>query len=84
MDVTERKHAEENLRQSEAYLVEAQKLTHTGSWVWSSSQRRYIYPRNGIAYTASIRRMACRLGTNGWSAYIRMIEPGGKEQSIKQ
>jgi len=34
MDVTERKRAEGALRQSEAYLAEAQKLTHTGSWVW--------------------------------------------------
>jgi PAS domain S-box-containing protein len=34
MDVTERKRAEGKLRQSEAYLAEAQKLTHTGSWVW--------------------------------------------------
>src|ERR1700726_2331527 len=34
-DITQRKHAEEALRRSEAYLVEAQKLTHTGSWVWN-------------------------------------------------
>ncbi len=34
MDVTERKHAEDKLKQSEAYLAEAQKLAHTGSWVW--------------------------------------------------
>ncbi len=32
MDVTERKRGEEKLRQSEAYLAEAQKLSHTGSW----------------------------------------------------
>ncbi len=31
-DVTERKRAEEALRRSEAYLAEAQRLTHTGSW----------------------------------------------------
>jgi signal transduction histidine kinase len=31
-DVTERKKAEEALRRSEAYLAEAQRLTHTGSW----------------------------------------------------
>ncbi len=31
-DVTERKCAEEALRRSEAYLAEAQRLTHTGSW----------------------------------------------------
>jgi PAS domain S-box-containing protein len=39
MDVTERKRADEKLRQSEAYLAEAQKLTHTGSWVWDVAKR---------------------------------------------
>ncbi len=34
-DITQRKHAEEALQRSEAYLVEAQKLTHTGNWVWN-------------------------------------------------
>jgi PAS domain S-box-containing protein len=34
-DITERKRAEQALRRSEAYLAEAQKLTHTGSWVWN-------------------------------------------------
>jgi PAS domain S-box-containing protein len=32
MDVTEHKRIEQTLRQSEAYLAEAQRLTHTGSW----------------------------------------------------
>src|SRR6266403_2092983 len=31
-DITERKKAERELRRSEGYLAEAQKLTHTGSW----------------------------------------------------
>jgi PAS domain S-box-containing protein len=34
MDVTERKQAEAALRQSESYLAEAQRLSHTGSWAW--------------------------------------------------
>jgi PAS domain S-box-containing protein len=34
-DIAQRKHAEEALQRSEAYLAEAQKLTHTGSWVWN-------------------------------------------------
>jgi PAS domain S-box-containing protein len=35
MDVTERKRAEEALRRGEAYLAEAQRLTHTGSWTYN-------------------------------------------------
>ena len=35
MDVTAAKQAEETLRQSEAYLAEAQRLSHTGSWAWN-------------------------------------------------
>jgi formate hydrogenlyase transcriptional activator len=35
IDITERKRAEEELRRSEAYLAEAQKLSQTGSWAWS-------------------------------------------------
>jgi PAS domain S-box-containing protein len=35
MDVTAAKQAEEKLRRSEAYLAEAQKLSHTGSFGWS-------------------------------------------------
>jgi len=34
-DNTERKAAEDALRSSEAYLAEAQRLSHTGSWAWS-------------------------------------------------
>jgi PAS domain S-box-containing protein len=35
IDITERKRAEEELRRSEAYLAEAQRLSQTGSWAWS-------------------------------------------------
>jgi PAS domain S-box-containing protein len=35
IDVTERKRAEQTLRQSEAYLAEAQRLSQTGSWAWN-------------------------------------------------
>jgi PAS domain S-box-containing protein len=34
-DITERKQAERQLRQSQAYLAEAQRLSHTGSFGWS-------------------------------------------------
>jgi len=35
IDITEHKTAEKALRSSEAYLAEAQRLSHTGSWAWS-------------------------------------------------
>ena len=38
-DVTNRKRAEEALRRSEAYLAEAQRLAHTGSWAWNVRTR---------------------------------------------
>ena len=34
-DVTSMKQAEEELRTSEAYLAEAQRLSQTGSWAWN-------------------------------------------------
>jgi len=43
VDVTERKRAEEALRQSEAYLAEAERLSHTGSWAFDLSSNKYVY-----------------------------------------
>jgi PAS domain S-box-containing protein len=37
-DITDQRRAEESVRESEAYLAEAQKLSHTGSWAWSPEQ----------------------------------------------
>jgi PAS domain S-box-containing protein len=39
----ERKLTHEQLRRSEAYLAEAQKLTHTGSWVWEVAGQRALH-----------------------------------------
>jgi PAS domain S-box-containing protein len=37
MDVTERKRTEEALRQTEYYLAEGERLTHTGSYAWNAA-----------------------------------------------
>ena len=50
LDLTERKQAEENLRRSsealrrsEAYLEEAERLSHTGTWVFNAASMTYVY-----------------------------------------
>ncbi|MCU1292795.1 MAG: hypothetical protein JWP08_1645, partial [Bryobacterales bacterium] len=40
---SERKQAESALRKSESYLAEAQKLSHTGSWVWDVNSQETVY-----------------------------------------
>jgi PAS domain S-box-containing protein len=42
-DITERKAAEESLQQSQAYLTESQRLSHTGSWALDVTSNRYLY-----------------------------------------
>jgi PAS domain S-box-containing protein len=42
-DVTERRRAEDALRRSEAYLSEAQRLSHTGSWAWDAVRRENLH-----------------------------------------
>ena len=42
-DITERRRAEKELRRSEAYLAEAQRLSHIGSWVWSAVKQEFVY-----------------------------------------
>ena len=43
MDITERKVAEEATQRSEAYLAEAQKLSHTGSFGWKPDTGEIIW-----------------------------------------
>jgi len=42
-DIDDRKRAEEALQQTQFYLREAQKLTHTGSWVFNPADRTWAH-----------------------------------------
>src|ERR1700682_857411 len=43
IDIEERRRAEDALRHSEAYLSEAQRLSHTGSWAWNVGTKRIFW-----------------------------------------
>jgi PAS domain S-box-containing protein len=36
-DISERKRAEQDLRRSQEYLTEGQRISHTGSWAWNTA-----------------------------------------------
>ncbi len=42
-DITERRRAEEELRRSNAYLAEAQRLSLTGSFIWNVTEDRHYW-----------------------------------------
>jgi PAS domain S-box-containing protein len=43
IDLTERKRAEEAVRRGEAWLAQAQRLSHIGTWVMNGTTRRFLY-----------------------------------------
>jgi PAS domain S-box-containing protein len=47
-DVTAAKETERKLRRSEAYLAEAQRLSHTSSWAWDVRLRGFVYRSAGM------------------------------------
>jgi PAS domain S-box-containing protein len=42
-DIEDRKQTENALRQSEAYLAEAQRLSHTSSWAWDVRLQEFVF-----------------------------------------
>src|SRR5258707_56838 len=43
IDIDEGKKAEDALRRDEAWLAQAQRLSHTGNWVYDATTMRYLY-----------------------------------------
>src|SRR6266404_4648973 len=43
VDVTERKRAEDTLRRAQAWPAQAQRLSHTGTWVLDGTTMRFLY-----------------------------------------
>ncbi|TMJ67383.1 MAG: PAS domain S-box protein, partial [Alphaproteobacteria bacterium] len=71
-DITERKHAEEVLRRSEAYLSEAQRLSHTGSWASDPAIRKHTYWSEEIFRITGFDPAA---GPPGFEEFERCVHP---------
>jgi len=75
VDVTERKLAEETLRASEAYLAEAQRLSHTGSWAWNVATKRIFWSVETFKFFASIQMPQRQPPKSFYRECIPMIGP---------
>lgn len=82
IDIAERKRAEDELRQREWQLSEAQRLAHLGSWVWRTGEDR-------ATWTDELYRM---LGLNPWDVepmaetYLQFVHPDDRaamEQAVR-
>jgi C4-dicarboxylate-specific signal transduction histidine kinase len=72
LEIAERKRAEEKLRQSEANLAEAQKLTRTGSWVWEVAGRCASHVSEEWY---RIYRVDPKEGMPAWVNYMELVHP---------
>jgi PAS domain S-box-containing protein len=76
MDITDRKRAQEALQRSEAYLAEAQKLTHTGSWAWRVSDR------SGVHFSGELYRIYGGNPAEGanWEKRVERVHPDDRDK----
>jgi PAS domain S-box-containing protein len=76
MDVTEHKRAGEALRSSEAYLMEAQRLTHTGSCAIDGTSREILY------WSEEMFRLFGfdpQQGVPKWDQWVQRIHPEDRD-----
>jgi formate hydrogenlyase transcriptional activator len=71
-DITESRRAEEALRRSEGYLAEAQRLTHTGSWVWEVERRDAVHLSEEWYRTYGFDPAE---GMPGWEKRLQRVHP---------
>ncbi|MHB8067324.1 MAG: PAS domain-containing protein [Desulfobaccales bacterium] len=78
-DITERKQAEESLRQSEARLAEAQRIVHLGSWEWDVANNEAIWSDEMFR----ILNMPVQERGLNYKEFFEQIHPEDREKTRK-
>jgi PAS domain S-box-containing protein len=88
-DISERKRNELELRRSEAYLAEAERMSHIGSWVWNPTNRTNTYwsgemyrihhrdPRHG---PLSLEEKRALRQPEDWENFMKALERSIREK----
>lgn len=79
-EISRRKRFEEELRRSEAYLAEAQRLSHTGSWAFNVATRQMIHSSEEHHRMFGFEP---EKGMPVWEDWIRRIHPEDRERAIE-
>jgi NO-binding membrane sensor protein with MHYT domain/signal transduction histidine kinase len=77
-EISRRKRTEEDLRRSEAYLAEAQRLSHTGSWAFNVATRRFTHSSEEHYRLFGFDP---REGVPGWEDWLRRLHPEDRERT---
>ncbi|HLP40726.1 MAG TPA: PAS domain S-box protein, partial [Fibrobacteria bacterium] len=77
----ERARAQEELGRSEAYLAEAQKLAHAGSWAWNVGTREFVHCSQEFYRLHGLDPSA---GIPSWETMQRQIHPEDREYCNEQ
>jgi PAS domain S-box-containing protein len=72
-DIEDRKRTEEKLRRSEAYLAEAQRITHTGSWAWNVRTDALFWSQEIFRIYDYDPEM-----TPTWEVLLKKVHPGDR------
>jgi PAS domain S-box-containing protein len=83
-DVEERKRTEQALLRSEAYLAEAQRLSHTGSWAYDMASRRLVYSSEENFRLFGYEPAAALPTNAGWAARIHPDDRQAALETMRQ
>jgi NO-binding membrane sensor protein with MHYT domain/signal transduction histidine kinase len=78
-EISRRERTEEDLRRSEVYLAEAQRLSHTGSWAFNVATRRMIH---SSAEHHRLFGFDLAGGIPDWDDWVRRIHPEDRERTV--